>query len=372
MNPKVLITYCWNRVGYNIVRSLAAHNIDVYVADTSNRNICSMSKFVKGNFVYPDPFYKEDAFIKKLLEIVDQLHPNILLPTHDEALVIAKHKDKFPSWLLIPIARYQLLHDLSNKYISTLIAESVGVPVPHLFMNIDEIQSYPVVFKAAVSNSAKDIYFPKNEIELKKLMLKYDGQNTLIEEKCIGDDYSVDCIRGVNYFQASVYRALVTKTIGGGTTTQRIIVEHQDLIDYAKRILDKVDYKGVCGMDFKVDDRTGKVGFIEINARYTGGLATPIAAGFDIPYIHYCLSTGKDFNRDFKVRIGTKTKWLLGDIIAFVGRVLSFDLSMKELSKLLDFNFDAYDDFRMDDKRAILGELSYYFEKLIKSRKLNP
>jgi hypothetical protein len=34
--------------------------------------------------------------------------------------------------------------------------------------------------------------------------------------------------------------------------------------------------------------------------------------------------------------------------------------------------FDAFDDYRKDDKKAILGEMSYYFEKLIKSRKLNP
>lgn len=34
--------------------------------------------------------------------------------------------------------------------------------------------------------------------------------------------------------------------------------------------------------------------------------------------------------------------------------------------------FDAFDDFCWDDKKAILGEFSYYFEKLIKNGKLNP
>ncbi len=372
MNSKVLVTYCWNRVGYNIMRSLAAHNIDVYVADTSKRNICSMSKYVKGSFVYPDPFSQENAFINKLLEIIDYIHPTVLLPTHDESLIIAKNRDRFPRWLIIPIVNYQLLTDLSDKQISTSIAKSVGVPTPRVFNNIEEIKSYPVVFKAAVSNSAKDVFFPTNAEELKNLIKQYEGRKTLIEEKCCGFDYSVDCLRGSDYFQASVYRAIVTKTEGGGTSTQRIIVERQDLVDYAKRILDKVDYRGVCGMDFKVDDESGQVGFIEINARYTGGLATPIAAGFDIPYIHYCLFTGKDFNRHFNIQIGTKTKWLLGDIITFVGRFVSLRLSKKELIQLLDFNFDAFDDFRKDDKRAILGEMAYYLEKLIKYRKLNP
>ena len=372
MNSKVLITYCWNRVGYNIMRSLSAHNIDVYVADTSKRNICSMSKYVKGSYLYPDPFTEEDAFIKKLLEIIDQLRPDILLPTHDESLVIAKNIDKFPSWLIIPIASYQLLQDLSDKQTATSLANSVGVPTPLVFNSLEEINSFPVVFKAAVSNSAKDVYFPKSIEELQQLIHQYEGQKTLIEEKCSGCDYSVDCVRGKDFFKASVYRALVTKTDGGGTTTQRIIVEHPDLVHYAKLILDKVDYQGVCGMDFKVDEEIGNAYFIEINARYTGGLATPLTAGFDIPYIHFCLSTGRDFNRDFTIRTGTKTKWLLGDVITFVGRLLKFKLSWKEISQLFNFDFDAFDDFRKDDKWAILGEFSYYFEKLIKHRKLNP
>ena len=257
MNSKVLITYCWNRVGYNIMRSLSAHDIDVYVADTSKTNICSMSKYVKGSYVYPDPFAEEEAFIKKLLEIIDQLRPDVLLPTHDESLVIAKNIDKFPSWLIIPIASYQLLQDLSDKQIATSLVDSVGVPTPRVFNSIDEIKAFPVVFKAAISNSAKDVYFPNSFEELQQLLLQYEGRKTLIEEKCSGCDYSVDCVRGKDYFRASVYRALVTKTEGGGTTTQRIIVELPDLIRYAQLILDNVDYQGVCGLDFKVDEETG-------------------------------------------------------------------------------------------------------------------
>ena len=58
-NCDVIVTYCWNRVGYNILRSLAGHGVQVWVADTSKSNICSKSKFCAGAFAYPDPFTEE-------------------------------------------------------------------------------------------------------------------------------------------------------------------------------------------------------------------------------------------------------------------------------------------------------------------------
>lgn len=369
----VIVTYCWNRVGYNILRSLAAQGLIVWVADTSKHNICSMSKFCAGSFTYPDPFTQEDEFIACLLEKVKELKPKVLLPTHDEGIIIARHRDKFPRWLIIPIETEQKLINLSNKKIATQLAEEAGVPIPKVYNSSDEITSFPVVFKSVIGNSAKDVFFPKSKSELDSLIERYTGKETLIEEWIGGGDVCVDCLRYGDFFQASVYRALVTKTDGGGTTTQREIIEMPQLIEYARQFLAHVDYNGVCGIDFRVDPDNDRVAFIEMNARFTGGLATPIAAGFDIPSILYHLSTEGKYRGTSEARIGTKTKWILGDVITLVGRLLSLKFSLMELKKVASFiGFDAFDDFRSDDKKAILGEMMYYLSKLIKNGKLNP
>ena len=124
-------------------------------------------------------------------------------------------------------------------------------------------------------------------------------------------------------------------------------------------ILDKVDYRGVCGIDFKVNEQTNDAVFIEVNPRFTGGLATPMAGGFDIPYILYSLFTTGKYSKTISPRMGVKTKWILGDIITLIGKILSW-------------NFNAFDDYRREDKKAILGEFLYYFIKLVKNKKLNP
>lgn len=369
----VLVTYCWNRVGYNILRSLSSHGLKVWAADTSKKNICSLSKFCAGSFVYPDPFTEEEAFVECLLAKVEELKPQVLLPTHDESVVIMRHRERFPKELIIPYEGERLLLDLANKAKATEMARKAGVPVPQVYATADDVKVYPIVFKTVIGNSAKGVYFPKSKEDLLQLMLEHENDEMLLEDWVGGTDYSVDCVRWDGFYKSSVYHALVTKTDGGGTTTQREIVDVPELENYAKLLLDTVDFHGVCGLDFRYDPTTGRSAFIEVNARFTGGLATPIVAGFDIPWVVYKLATEGRYDEPINVKVGTKTKWILGDVITLMGRLLSFKWSWSEMKQVFTFRgFDGFDDYFSDDKKAIWGEMSYYFEKLVRNRKLNP
>ena len=378
-NCDIILTYCWNRVGYTILRTLSEKGLKVWAADTSKRNICSMSKFCTGSFTYPDPFTEEEAFIRVLKEKVAELKPRVLMPTHDESVVIMRHREEFPEELIIPYESEELLLNLANKAWATKKAEEAGCPIPKVYKSVDEVESYPVVFKTVIGNSAKGVYFPKSKDELLALMQESHGNvfsnesEMLLQEWIGGTDYSVDCVRWDGFWKSSVYHALVTKTDGGGTTTQREIVSAPVLEEYAKLLLDAVDFHGVCGIDFRYDPETGKAAFIEVNARFTGGLATPVKAGFDIPWVVYKLATEGKYDEPCDARVGTKTKWILGDVITLVGRLVKLKFNGKELRQVARFRgFDAFDDFRWDDKRAILGEMGYYLGKLVKSGKLNP
>lgn len=375
----IILTYCWNRVGYTILRTLSEKGLKVWAADTSKRNICSLSKFCTGSFTYPDPFAEEEAFIRVLKDKVAELKPKVLMPTHDESVVIMRHREEFPKELIIPYESEEKLLNLANKAWATRKAEEAGCPIPKVYMSVDEVESYPVVFKTVIGNSAKGVYFPKTKEELLALMQEQHGNvfsndsEMLLQEWIGGTDYSVDCVRWDGFWKSSVYHALVTKTDGGGTTTQREIVAAPELEKYAKLLLDAVDFHGVCGLDFRYDPETGKAAFIEVNARFTGGLATPVAAGFNIPWAVYKLATEGRYDEPCDARVGTKTKWILGDVITLVGRLVKLKFNGKELRQVARFcGFDAFDDFRKDDKRAILGEMEYYLGKLVKSGKLNP
>ncbi|MBR2502302.1 MAG: ATP-grasp domain-containing protein [Rikenellaceae bacterium] len=369
----VIVTYSWNRVGYNILQSLSEAGLKVYVADVSSRNICSYSKFCAGSFTYPDPFINEDEFIKCLLDKIIILSPKVIIPTHDEGIIISKYRKLFPKNVIIPISDYKTILTLSNKVSATKLAKQLNVPTPLIYNSLKDVSTWPIVFKTAIGNSAKGVYFPKNIAEATKIHNQFANIETLIQEKVLGVDYSVDCIRMNNYFFASVYRSKLTKTFEGGTSTQRTIVDNPILVEYSKRILDAVNYYGVCGLDFKFNESTNEAYFIEVNARYTGGLATPIAAGFNIPLLHYQLATIPNYTPKIKIKVGTSTKWILGDIITLVSRIATIQLSWSDIKSIFNFTgFNRFDDYRKDDKKAFIGELIYYFNKFIRNFKLNP
>ena len=171
----IILTYCWNRVGYTILRSLSEKGLKVWAADTSKNNICSMSKFCAGSFTYPDPFTEEDAFIRVLKEKVTELKPRVLMPTHDESVVIMRHSDEFPKDLIISYESEEMLLNLANKAWATRKAEEAGCPIPKVYKSVEEVENYPVVFKTVIGNSAKGVYFPKSKDELLVLMQEQHG-----------------------------------------------------------------------------------------------------------------------------------------------------------------------------------------------------
>ncbi len=200
----MILTYCWNRAGYTILKSLHQKGLKVWAADTSKRNICSCLNSVQVVF-YPNPFTEEDAFIQVLKDKVAELRPRVLMPTHDESVVIMRHRDEFPVDLIIPYEGEEKLLLLANKAKSTEIARKAGVPVPEVYKSIDEVKTIRLYSKLSSGNSAKGVFSPKDREELVKLMDKHKDEETLLEEWIGGTDYSVDCVRWDGFCKTSVY-----------------------------------------------------------------------------------------------------------------------------------------------------------------------
>jgi len=384
MNEKcdVILTYGWNRLTYNILRNLSQHGLKVVVGDESKYNMCSMSNLSYDTFQYPSPYLNPEEFIAKLLDMIEQYKPKVLIPCHEETFIIAKYIDRFPKDIKIPIADYDSLMKAHDKISANSIAEKVKVPIPYIYdiKSYDELETkkksfvYPIVLKLSNSNAAKGVFYAHNYNELKQIYKEnYSEENQLyIQEYVDGEGYGASFLYDQGkVITGFVHKRLIEKTYTGGVSVKRISVKNMMLYDYGKQILDSLNWNGPAMIEFKYNEELNRAWFIEINARYWGSLPLPIAAGLDIPFWHYQSAINEEMHvENYKENV-TST-WILGSFMTLLERIVKRKLSFKKFKSILNFKSDNYDDLKKDDLKAFFGEIIYYLSRFLKSGSINP
>lgn len=171
---------------------------------------------------------------------------------------------------------------LDSKVACYKFCDGLGIPQPRL-LDIDGISDYTkVIFKRDVSFGGHGVHRPQSRESLLNLISHQSpGEPYLIEELIVGDEYSVDVIRKPSgECLSSTYRSI--KPSGNSPAQTRESCRRPDLEALAVRILTALEYVGLCGFDFIVD-QAGSPYLLEANPRFTGGLSAQIASGFDIP-----------------------------------------------------------------------------------------
>lgn len=235
----------------------------------------------------PNARKHEGEFLKKLRLLLDESGAGMVIPTFFPE-VLAAHRDRFPD-ILIPVESVEKLRRLDDKISCCALAESLGIPQPHRFNSPEEVERYPVVFKRPGGQGGDSVYFPGNPKALRNILAP--AKDYLLTEYIDGYDVCVDALRWDGFFFAASYRVL--EPLRKGVSTLRESVKAAQLEAWAKTLLDAVDYHGVCGLDFRVRAADGQAFFLECNPRFSGGLASALASGFDIPALLWRLATGE-------------------------------------------------------------------------------
>ena len=212
------------------------------------------------------------------------------------ATALSKLKPSVPAGIAVPVDTEDKMLLLDSKVRTSALAAELGIRQPLIYESIPAEDAFPLIFKRDVSFGGQGVHWPRSSAALLNLIEhQRKGEPYLIEEYVPGEDYSVDVIRWDSFFKASCYKTLSQQ--GKGPSRTRISVANPELEDIARLILDHLDFKGVCGLDFRISP-DGEAYFLECNPRFTGGLESSIAAGFDIPYILWQLSTGEKPDAD--------------------------------------------------------------------------
>jgi len=375
----VVLTNGWDRISYNILRSLAQSGLTIGFGVDCHLGMGVFSKYNHIKFVHA-PYYEDEmGFVKDVIAFIQKHKPGVYIPTGEEIFVVAKYQHLFDSLnVKIPVSPYSTLIDLHDKIRSFHIAERLGIPVPASIIpkSFADIRSfgnqygYPVVLKKSQSSSAKGVYYLQkanldNELEYlyKNISLQYG--KFFIQELVSGVGCGVSLLLNKGQVRAVFSHKRIRERIySGGPSTNRVSTKNEIFEDYAIRLLTDMKFHGVAMVEFKYDEKSKEGWFLEVNPRFWGSIGLAINSGVDFPYLLYKMAVDGDVLPVKSYKLNLTYRWLLGDIFAVLSKIKASKnpFVIKELFQ----KADGFDDFYKDDPFPFFARIFLLLRRNIK------
>lgn len=285
--------------------------IGSFSADCVIRTLRKANHFVVGSDIYPgewhhetflcNKFYQsplaaeEAAYIAFLLDVCKSEKINLLLPLTDiEIDKINMHRSKFEKiGVTLAIPSEQTLNVARDKFkLHNFFLEEPNLPSVESYIAKDVPLSeelLPMIAKPVNGRSSEGLMRINNIEELKLIKTK----KNYIVQKCInGPIITVDFVRCEKTKKSfSVAREELLRTKNGAGTTVRLF-EDAELKDIVDIIGNKLRINGCVNMEFIKN--SGEYFLIDINPRFSAGVAFSEVGGYDMVTSHINCHCDKD------------------------------------------------------------------------------
>lgn len=318
----------------SIARSLGAVGIEVHAINHQQAKV-KYSRFCK----WVDLAGGTGAWVGYLLgSESDHLRGAVLLAASDEAIeLIAEHRqplsDKFRLDLSNPAAQLCML----DKLCTYRAAQAAGVPTPKFWVadtreQVEKLEHelvFPLVLKPILGHT-----FSRQFTGTYSVAYHFDQLLDLFDKvHCAGiRTFLVEMIPGADDKLCSYYTYLdengnnlvnYTKRVirrypmNMGSSTYHITDYVPNIQEVALALFRHVGLRGVANVEFKMDDRDGKLKLIECNARFTAADCLLAASGLNLPLFVYNRLTDRVHAVPSHYRMGLRLWKPLGDVLAY-------------------------------------------------------
>ncbi|MCL6582628.1 MAG: ATP-grasp domain-containing protein [bacterium] len=330
---RVLITNGQNRIAYAALRSLGCRGISVCAADFIPWAMCFSSRYCQGHFRYPSPFRKPQECINSLIENGRRQNCRILLPIYEETFLIAKYQDKLKSHFSLAVPEYEkmlMVHDKKRLYelaqrleIPTPRFAALSAPHPSHYPWLEEAR-YPLWLKPRQGGGAWAVVPMASFEELLRRWTRPDlpyglpPDRFLVQEHVPGPIFCVAMLFCRGKLRARfTYRQVRNYPLRGGVATLRVSDRHQGAESSLQRLLEALEWHGVCQADFAIDQESGLAYLLDVNPRFWSATHLAVICGVDFPYLVYQLAAFGDIEPALEHPIGIQSRWFWGELRAF-------------------------------------------------------
>lgn len=328
----IIVTCAHSRMGFNVARSLARKGRPVVAVGRDYPTMCAGQKGVIAQYGHGDPYGDPDAFVGLLLDVAARHGAGTVFPVHEETYVIAQHRARLEAAGLAvccpDLSRLLRLHDKANV---PALASVAQVPAPRTLQpqTADDLAEAldvigpDFIVKPRWGSGTLGLARIAGREKLETLRAQWRRQppagRYLVQEPVPGRGAGAGVlVYGGRIIACAGHQRVREVPITGGTSTARVTLRHDGMLDAARRLVAAGDFdNGVCMVEFRHDAKTDRFWVLEFNPRYWGGLSTAIESGVDFPALHLdaCEGTAPPPQPLVATRL-TETRWLLGEIRA--------------------------------------------------------
>lgn len=255
------------------------------------------------DIVYQAPYaVKEKEYIEFLLQISRKEQIEYIIPLTDiEIDVLNNNRDIFverglilcmPSSSTLSIAR-------NKEKICLLFEHDMLVNIPK-FVNAKQLDStfpLPAIAKPLNGRSSEGLMYIESMRGLEQLI---GLDNYIVQQRINGSVYTVDYVRDKDGHDFSIPREELLRTKNGAGTTVKI-EPNQDLINMVSYVGNTIDSVGCINMEF-IKGEDGKFYLIDINPRFSAGVAFSNFVGYDMVTSNINCFNGKSILRPIAIK----------------------------------------------------------------------
>ena len=379
-----LVVICGaSATGLGVGRDLGRHGVSVVFADYESFRPGFVSRYVSKD--EPGIVAESEAdLIAKLLDLGrrQSMKPVLFQTTDQMVLTVAQHREELAQYFHIAESTRPGIADVvtdKKSFYELCVKHGVVSPRTVFPENVEDALTvksefdFPVIIKPIHGHlwrerlKGKKLLTAGTPDEFERIVRKFedDIQELMIQELIPGPESNL-WVGGLYFRQSdgepgSIFtgRKLRQHPPGFGSASLADACQNDDVVEVSVNFLQEIGYRGVCGTEFKFDERDSQYKMVEVNPRQTLWFALIDAAGIPQNYYAYCDLAGLPLPNVGSLREGTK--WILfeKDLITSIEYILRGKLGLfRWLGSYRNIRVHAV--MSMSDRRPMFSILRTY------------
>lgn len=306
-NYSVLLFGGENRLGLPVVRCLGQEpGLTIHYA-AKGKTGTRFSRYLRSYTVLSGK--PDDEQLLSLKAIIQKTGSDVLLPIDEPAVeFVIKYKDEISDLTSIsPLSDLKTLHQVIDKNALNEWLEANDLPFARTWNvpskpdeMLPESLNFPVLFKPLWDRGGDaygiSVRMFDDRFEMDQFLEEnpIDPNNYLLQEYIPGFD--IDCSLLCDQGEILAY------TLQKGFILQELqyspgieLLHNEGFLDQISEIIKKLNWSGICHLDFRFDEREGSYKLVDFNARYWTTMLGSLEAGINFPLLACKSALGESF-----------------------------------------------------------------------------